>query len=54
MGALERGKAYVGRLATAREKAAYLVRLGFPQEAREVAVLANDAGLLESIARNEL
>lgn len=54
MGEAEEGRKYVARLPTPRQKATYLIRLGCPAEAREVAVLAKDADLLESIARNEL
>jgi hypothetical protein len=54
MGAMAEGAQFVVRLASAREKATYLVKLGRVQEAREVALLSKDAAeLLESIARNE-
>lgn len=54
MGEAAEGKKYVSRLSTPRLRATYLIRLGCPAEAREVAVVAKDADLLESIARNEL
>ena len=54
MGEAAEGRKYVPRLGTPREKATYLVRLGCAAEAREVAVIAKDAELLESIARKEL
>lgn len=43
---------YVERLTSAHERVGYLMRMGLPQEAREVAVQAKDAELLERIARN--
>lgn len=54
MGEPAQGKQYVARLPTPRQRATYLVRLGCADEAREVALLAKDAELLESIAKNEL
>lgn len=52
MGAVAEGAQFVARLASAREKVTYLVKLGKIQEAREVAMLSKDAAeLLESIAR---
>lgn len=54
MRAIAEGAQFVARLASAREKATFLVKLGKVQEAREVAMLSKDAAeLLELIARTE-